>query len=665
MKNFFKTICILVCLLLVSLPLTTAEATEAINAKAIARTEIWKDINSGASGSAAIAIMDDGKIVYSECFGMADREKSIPVDTNTIFNIGSVSKVYVATAIMLLVDEGKVDLDKPVVKYLPEFSMADERYKDITVRMTLNHTSGLPGTSEANNVGFDFNKDVYKDVLETLAQSHLKHPPGELATYCNDGFTVAEMIVARVSGQSYLDFLISRVFKPLSLNNTGSGVGLRQGSRGVKVAKFYPPGKAFSEPLEVLSVLGAGGLSTSAEDLCRFVDTFSGKSSQILSAKALKEIKKEQPAPFHDKLRNPISWGLGWDVTNFEPYKKNGIKVLGKGGESGTYTAQVYIAPDQRISVAIVSTGSASGAPYIADKVLAAYLTEKGLLKRTTQEVTLPVKAQLIPTELKAFQGYYASGTDLMRIALDMGKGILTAYKVKGNAETPLMSAIYNSGYFYKDGNKLYFAAVDGKCCFVQYVPLFKGDWVDLEKIETVENAQQMAIPMDGQKWLRRNAKAFESTEAVADYLIESRQIEALPGYIDFQGIKKIQSPTFAGMAVKTPRDLSELRLVEKDGRMWAWSAGDLFMPADMADVLASGKTTHVIGGDGYNKWLKVGKDCVLSFESPAKGRVVVIDSDSIVLYDSAVDSGQVFAPTGSFVAVAGNAGDSFKIIVH
>ncbi len=111
-----------------------------------ARSEIWQAINSGKCGSATAAIMVDGKIVYAEGFGMANREKSIPVDTATLFNIGSISKVYVATAIMLLVDDGKVSLDKPVMDYLPEFKMADDRYKKITVRMLLNHVSGIPGT---------------------------------------------------------------------------------------------------------------------------------------------------------------------------------------------------------------------------------------------------------------------------------------------------------------------------------------------------------------------------------------------------------------------------------------------------------------------------------------------------------------------------------------
>ncbi|MDD5243677.1 MAG: serine hydrolase, partial [Syntrophorhabdaceae bacterium] len=132
-----------------------------------ARSEIWKAINGGKCGSATAAIMVDGKVVYAEGFGMANREKSIPVNVSTLFNIGSISKVYVATAIMLLVDDGKVSLDKPVTDYLPEFRMADDRYRKITVRMTLNHVSGIPGTEGRNSFGFQYDDNVKKETIDT------------------------------------------------------------------------------------------------------------------------------------------------------------------------------------------------------------------------------------------------------------------------------------------------------------------------------------------------------------------------------------------------------------------------------------------------------------------------------------------------------------------
>ncbi len=226
------------------------------DAIATARSEIWRAINSGQCGSATAAITVNGKVVYAEGFGMANREKGIPVERNTLFNIGSISKIYVAAAIMLLVEDGRLSLDKPVTLYLPEFKMADDRYRTITVRMLLNHTSGMPGTQSANSFSFKYDDNMKRETMNTLARAHLKHAPGTMAAYCNDGFTLAEMIVERVSGRRYMNFLNDRIFKPLGLKNTGMGLGE---IKDKPVALYYEPETGKAHPLEAISILGARG----------------------------------------------------------------------------------------------------------------------------------------------------------------------------------------------------------------------------------------------------------------------------------------------------------------------------------------------------------------------------------------------------------------------
>ena len=294
----------------------------------VARTEVWKNINAGKANSASVAILDNGKVVYSEGFGMADREKSTPVDTETIFNMGSVSKVFCAAAMMCLVDDGKVKLDDPVVKHLPDFKMADPRYKDITVRMLLNHASGLPGTAYANNLGYAFNDTVYEDTLAYLARSNLKAAPGETAPYCNDGFTLAEMLVAEVSGQKYIDFLSERVFTPLSLDRAGLSVGERV-DEGITL--FYQPDTAKKVPPEVLSIVGAGGLSANAEDLVVFADSFSDGGKKVLSDESTAEIIKAQPSALAEEAEKTGSvspegdYGLGFDFVEIPYYREQGL----------------------------------------------------------------------------------------------------------------------------------------------------------------------------------------------------------------------------------------------------------------------------------------------------------------------------------------------------
>ena len=125
-----------------------------------------------------------------------------------LYGIGSVSKVYVTTAVMQLAEEGKVNLDATLTEYIPDFRMADERYKEITVRMLMNHTSGIMGSTNKNSMLYGDNDMSYHDGLLTVLEGQrLKAKPGAYAAYCNDGFTLLEMIVENVSGMSFTEYL--------------------------------------------------------------------------------------------------------------------------------------------------------------------------------------------------------------------------------------------------------------------------------------------------------------------------------------------------------------------------------------------------------------------------------------------------------------------------
>lgn len=120
-----------------------------------------------------------------------------------MYGIGSVSKVFAAMAAMKLVDQGKIDLDAPLVQYLPDFRMAAPEYPQITVRMLLNHSAGFAGTDYRNGFTNAPVPGYAAQVQQALATQRLKHQPGEMAVYCNDCFTMIEPLVAAVSGQPY------------------------------------------------------------------------------------------------------------------------------------------------------------------------------------------------------------------------------------------------------------------------------------------------------------------------------------------------------------------------------------------------------------------------------------------------------------------------------
>jgi len=650
-----------VCLLFMLVgTLALGEATPYESAITTARSEIWQAINSGKCGSATTAIMVAGKIVYAEGFGMINREKSIPVDKATLFNIGSISKVYVAAAIMLLVDDGKVSLDKPVMFYLPEFKMADDRYKKITVRMLLNHVSGIPGTEGSNSFGFKYDDNVKQETINTLARAHLKHDPGAMQVYCNDGFTLAEMIVERVSGKKYRDFLNKRIFARLGLKDTGMSVAE---IKGKPVALYYDVKTGKSHPLEALSVLGAGGLSATAADLCRFVDAFSAEN-KLLKKASLAEMRKAQPSSFVGKLRNPtISFGLGWDMTGLPKYDEAGIQVLGKSGGTGNYSSMVFTVPDKRISVAVIASGMESGAMKIALDMLDATLIEKKLIPKKEKPLLIPPEPQKLPQDYASFSGYYTSNSKFGQIVFDADKNTVTLFSFKEQEKTPAVTLVYNDGYYHDpEGGSYYFTGIGKESYLVQSLPLDKIDVIMMQKINPLEKPQSLKIDMDGKIWLRRNVAPFESIMSAGSHFVKSLLYKDLPGYVVFGGIKKIESPEFAGMPFDAIRDQTELTLFEKDGNTWAWLSDMLYSPAQTAVALKAGDNSVKIGSAGYNEWLVANEGMIVSFTKPKQGRIIIFSSDDETTYDSAIDTGEAFAAKGSYIESAGFANDVFTI---
>jgi CubicO group peptidase (beta-lactamase class C family) len=631
------------------------------------RAEVWKGINAGKTSSASVAILDGGEIVYSEGFGMADRENSIPVTPKTAFNVGSVSKTFCATAVMLLVDDGKLELDNRVVKYLPEFEMADPSYKDITVRMLLDHSSGLPGTTCANNFGYEYNGEVYDDVLANLARSNLKAAPGEAAPYCNDGFTLAEMLVAEVSGMDYADFLAERILGPLSLERTGLSVGMREGDDIAACYQIDPPAKM---PPEVLSIIGAGGLSSTAEDLVRFADSFSGGGKHVLSGDSIAEMTRAQPSRLarvavEEVGINPeASWGLGLDIVDALYYREKGIKVIGKGGSAIDFHAMMLSAPDERLSVAVVQAGKGNDTSEVALLMLDSILREKGVLEEEETAAGTSSAPQPIPQEYAAFSGYYAGSDLLYRMSADLEKNLVIMDTLSGDEVVESDDLAYRDGLFFTDeSSKHAFISVGGRSYFLNTVFKDRLYMVSAEKIGALPEPAALERDVNGKRWLRRNVKPFEEMIYAETHILTSRTPGALPGYVDFSGIKEIESPEFAGMVSNGVRDQTELTLIDKNGETWAQVSDMLYFPIENAAVLGEGREDITIGGDGYNEWFKAGEDFLVGFDIPAGARVIAFYADGSPFYDSIIDSGEVYVPAGSFIELAGMPGEILGII--
>ncbi|HYM76831.1 MAG TPA: serine hydrolase domain-containing protein [Candidatus Dormibacteraeota bacterium] len=185
-------------------PETTAAVTEYVKA------EMQRQHIPGLS----LLVVKDGKIVRAEGFGLSNVELQVPVKPETIFQSGSVGKQFTATAVMMLVEEGKIGLDDPITKY---FKDAPANWTDVTVRELLSHTAGF-GDYPKN---FDFRKDWTEGELLKLVEGiPLAYAPGTKWAYSNLGFLTLGILIHRVTGEFYGDFLQQRIFHPLEMNST-------------------------------------------------------------------------------------------------------------------------------------------------------------------------------------------------------------------------------------------------------------------------------------------------------------------------------------------------------------------------------------------------------------------------------------------------------------
>jgi CubicO group peptidase (beta-lactamase class C family) len=290
-------------------------------------------------GSAiAVALVDRERVIWTETFGLADREKGIAPSDTAMFGIGSVSKMFATIAAMRLVDLGLIRLDDPLVQHLPNFKMASPEYQQVTIRMLLDHSSGFPGTDYRNAETTPPLPGYLDQLLQSLSHERLKAPPGYTNVYCNDGFTLIEALVLAKTGKTYAQFVQEEILIPLGMAHTRYPLDyLAEGS----FAKAYVQGVA--QPQDFVNTLGSGGVYSTAPDMAQLARMFLGNGAagkvRILSAESVAEMAKDQTADNFQPVRSPVSaFGLGWDTVT-EP----GLLVAGVTARARSSTRSAMV----------------------------------------------------------------------------------------------------------------------------------------------------------------------------------------------------------------------------------------------------------------------------------------------------------------------------------
>lgn len=368
--------------LAVIVPTAPVLAASSSYATTIADTQFALDEALAKTGATSItaAITDVDGTIWQGATGKRDASGA-SITTTTRYGIGSTSKMFTTTAVMQLVDAGKVGLDQPVVRYLPQFTMRSPQYRQITVRMLLDHSAGLPGSSYANGLTTAPNPGYAVGVLDTLSRSSLKTTPGAMSVYCNDCFTVAGELVAAVSGMPFPTYVQRHILAPLGMAN--SGYITRAMPAPGSVARVVEDGR--ETPLEVANFYATGGLLSTATDMAAYGRMLLGNGTvdgtRVLTASSVRTMGRSQlPTTLAPVERNPIDYGLGWDTVADLSLQGVGVRAWVKGGDTLEYHASLVVAPEAGLAAFVAGAGSfdSGTAQGIADRMILNALVERG-----------------------------------------------------------------------------------------------------------------------------------------------------------------------------------------------------------------------------------------------------------------------------------------------
>ena len=302
----------------------------------------------------SLAVVKDGKVVKSKAYGLANMELNVPATTGSVYQIQSITKSFIACGIMLLAEEGKIGLDDRITKYLSGLPQA---WSEVTVRQMLTHTSGIPSFvqdqgSGAAIVSFAQKTDSSEQIITWAAARPLKFAPGEGRKYSSTGYHLAGMIIEKVTGKPWGQFLHDRIFAPLGMTSTrvfshfdiienrASGYN-HFGDVPVNGLTFTP----------AIMESAAGGLVSTVEDMARWeiaLERGTILTPSMLAQMAMPiKLKNDSIVQANDGTR----YGLGWDLPTWQ-----GHRLMAHGGDHVTgFTANFSRFIDDKVGVIVLT----------------------------------------------------------------------------------------------------------------------------------------------------------------------------------------------------------------------------------------------------------------------------------------------------------------------
>jgi CubicO group peptidase (beta-lactamase class C family) len=419
-KRFPRLLAIMLVGLVLLVPFAVAQSKDegpqpdSVNARVDKLFALW---DKPESPGCSLAVIRDGSIIYKRGYGAADLDHDIPNAPGTVFHVASLSKQFTAMSVLLLAQQGKLSLDDPVRKYIPELG---DFGKPLTIRHLLHHTSGLRDQWNLLIMsGWRLSEDVVRDddVLDLVSRMKaLNFSPGAEHLYSNTGYTLLAQIVKRVSGQSLREFAEANIFKPLGMTHTFFRDDHLVIVKNQAYAYNPGPGGAFKLSVPNYDTVGASSLLTTVEDLARWDQNF---YDYRVGGKALIE---QMQVPGVLNSGEKITYAMGLVVLKYK-----GLNVVEHSGGDAGYRSHLMRFPDQRFSVACLCNAGNANPSALARQVAGIYLA--GQLVDEANQSAPVAEVKLSEQQLAGKLGVYWSSdsSDLARITLTNGKLFIAA----------------------------------------------------------------------------------------------------------------------------------------------------------------------------------------------------------------------------------------------
>ncbi len=377
---------------------------------------------------AAVLVAQGDKTIFKKGYGKASLAAGSNVTPQTVFRIGSITKQFTSTAMLKLVSEGKISLQDKIVKYVPTYKPQGEL---VTIENLLNHTSGITNYTGLLELRSNENKAAAKSTEQRFNDFNkvpLEYTPGERYSYTNSGFFILGMIIEKVTGISYGEYIEKNIFDPLKMKSSyydggnpeinKRAVGYAMDENGTQVAPFVHHSSPFA----------AGALAASVEDLWRWNQ---GVFSFKIVPKPIME-KAWLPATLNSGIK--VNYGLGWSLTSIDE-----LKVIEHGGAIDGYLGYILYVPQEKVFVTILTNSSNYACVNLS------YDIARLVLNRPHKN---PPIVSMNEQQLEELTGNYKINDTRFRTVALQGNRV---FSIDGNSDPVEIFPFKNDGFFVKD----------------------------------------------------------------------------------------------------------------------------------------------------------------------------------------------------------------------